>query len=66
MGRSSSPGSIIRTGFEAHRASYTMGKGALSQGVKQPGRETHYSPPISAEVKKTWISTSTPPYEFMA
>jgi hypothetical protein len=26
----------------------------------------HYSPPASAEVKKMWIYTSTPPYAFMA
>jgi hypothetical protein len=26
----------------------------------------HYSNPASAEVKKMWIYTSTPPYAFMA
>jgi hypothetical protein len=26
--------------------------GALSQGVKRPGRESDHSPPISAEVKE--------------
>jgi hypothetical protein len=36
--------------------------GALSPGVKWPGPEADYSPPTSAEVKKTWIYTSTPPY----
>jgi hypothetical protein len=36
--------------------------GALSPGVKSPGREADPSPPTSAEVKKTWIYTSTPPY----
>jgi hypothetical protein len=40
--------------------------GALSRGVKRPGREADHSPPASAEVKKTWIYTSTPPYAFMA
>jgi hypothetical protein len=39
---------------------------AFSLGVKWPGREVDHSPPISAEVKKTWIYTSTPPYVFMA
>jgi hypothetical protein len=34
--------------------------GALSSGVKQPGRETNHSLPTSAEVKNTWIYTSTP------
>jgi hypothetical protein len=40
--------------------------GAFSRGVKRPGREADYSPPTSAEVKNTWIYTSTPPYVFMA
>jgi hypothetical protein len=39
---------------------------ALSLEVKRPGRETDHSPSTSAEVKKTWIYTSTPPYAFMA
>jgi hypothetical protein len=40
--------------------------GALSPDVKRPGREADDSPPTSAEVKKIWIYTSTPPYAFMA
>jgi hypothetical protein len=40
--------------------------GALSQGVKRPGREADHSPPANAEVKKMCIYTSTPPYAFMA
>jgi hypothetical protein len=40
--------------------------GALSPGVKWQGREADHSPPTSAEVKKMWIYTSTPPYVFMA
>jgi hypothetical protein len=40
--------------------------GALSPGVKRPGREVDHSPPASAEVKKMWTYTSTPPYAFMA
>jgi hypothetical protein len=39
--------------------------GALSPGVKRPGCEANQSP-TSAEVKKIWIFTSTPPYAFMA
>jgi hypothetical protein len=35
-------------------------------GVKRQGREAGHSPPTSAEVKKMWIYTSTPPYIFMA
>jgi hypothetical protein len=41
-------------------------RGALSPGVKRAGREADHSPPTSAEFKKMWIYTSTPPYAFMA
>jgi hypothetical protein len=41
-------------------------QGALSLGVKRPGREAHHSPPVSVEVKNTWIYTSMPPYIFIA
>jgi hypothetical protein len=34
-------------------------------GVKRQGREAEHSPSASAEVKKMWIYTSTPPYSFM-
>jgi hypothetical protein len=40
--------------------------GTPSPGVKRPGREADHSPPTSAEVKKTLVYTSTPPYVFMA
>jgi hypothetical protein len=40
--------------------------GALSLGVKRPGREADHSPPSSAEVKNAWSYTSTPKYVFMA
>jgi hypothetical protein len=40
--------------------------GALSPGIKRQERETDYSSPTSAEVKKIWIYASTPPYAFMA
>jgi hypothetical protein len=40
--------------------------GALSPGLKRPGCEANHSPPTSAEVKKKWIYTSTPPWAFMA
>jgi hypothetical protein len=39
---------------------------AVSSGIKRPGREADHSPPTSAEVKKTWIYTFTPPHVFMA
>jgi hypothetical protein len=35
-------------------------------GVKRPGRESDHSSLSSAEVKKTWIYTSTPTYAFVA
>jgi hypothetical protein len=38
----------------------------LSPGVTRPGREADHSPPASAEVKRMWIYTSTPPYALMA
>jgi hypothetical protein len=38
---------------------------ALSPGVKQLGREVDHSLPTSAEIKKMWIYTCTPPYTSM-
>jgi hypothetical protein len=35
--------------------------GALSLGVKRPGREADHSPPSNAEVKNAWRYNSTPP-----
>jgi hypothetical protein len=40
--------------------------GALSVGVKRPGREADHSLPSSAEFKNAWIYTSAPQYAFMA
>jgi hypothetical protein len=40
--------------------------GALSPGVKRQGREADHSLPTSAQIKKIWIYTSSPPYTFMA
>jgi hypothetical protein len=51
---------IVQTGSEVYPTSYPMGTGALSSGVKRPGREVDRSPPTSAEVKRMWIYTSTP------
>jgi hypothetical protein len=39
--------------------------GALSLGVKRPGREADHSPPSSAESKNEWSYTSTPYYASM-
>jgi hypothetical protein len=38
----------------------------FTRGVKRSEREADHSPPASAEVKKMWIYTPTPPYSFMA
>jgi hypothetical protein len=38
-----------------------MGTRGFFLGVKRPGREADHSRPSSAEVKNTWIYTSTPP-----
>jgi hypothetical protein len=35
------------------------------RGLFPQGRGADHSPPTSAEVKKMWIYTSTPPYAFM-
>jgi hypothetical protein len=40
--------------------------GYFSWAVKRRGREADYSLQTIAEVKKTWIYTSTAPYTFMA
>jgi hypothetical protein len=40
--------------------------GIFPREVKRSGREADHSPPTSAEVKKMWTYTSTPPYAFMA
>jgi hypothetical protein len=57
---------VVQTGSGAHPASYTIGTDALFPGVKRPRREADHSPPVSAEVKNTWVYTSIPPYDFMA
>jgi hypothetical protein len=60
-----SPLHVVRTGCAAHPASYSMGTGALSMGVKRQKREADYSPQTIAEVKNIWINTSSLPYVFM-
>jgi hypothetical protein len=41
-------------------------RGLFPPGVTRQGCEADHSPPISAEVKKMWIYTYTPPYAFLA
>jgi hypothetical protein len=43
---------IFQTGSGVHTASYPMSTGGSSPEVKQPGRETDYSPPTSARSRK--------------
>jgi hypothetical protein len=57
---------VVQTGSGVHATSSLMGTGGSFPGVKWPGREADHSPAGSAEVKKMWIYTSTPPYAFMA
>jgi hypothetical protein len=57
---------IVQTGSGVNPTSYKMGTGGSFPGVKRHGRAADHSPPTSAEVKKMWIYTSTPPYVFMA
>jgi hypothetical protein len=73
-GRGSSPGRIKNFHFSMS-SRLTVGStqspiqwvpGALSPEVKRSGHEADHSPSVSIEVKKMWIYTSTPPYDFMA
>jgi hypothetical protein len=41
-------------------------RGTISLAIMRLGREADHSPVTSAEVKKTWIFISTPPYVFTA
>ena len=50
----------VQTGPEAHPASCTMGTVSFP-GVKRPGRGADHPPHLSAEVKKEYSYTSTPP-----
>jgi hypothetical protein len=52
--------------WDSHRLLLKGYGGGLFPGGKGPRRETDHSPSTSAEVKNTWIYTSTPPYVFMA
>jgi hypothetical protein len=49
----------VQNGSGAHSASYPMVPGALSLGIKRPGREADHSRPYNAEVKNAWRYTST-------
>jgi hypothetical protein len=72
-GRSSSPGTVknfhssmsSRLALGSTQSPIQWVPGAFTPGVKRQGREADHSPPNSAEVKKVWIYTPTPPYVFM-
>jgi hypothetical protein len=72
--RSSSPGKVksfllstpSRPVLGSTQSPFKLVQGALSPGVKRPGRDVDHSPSISTEVKKTWIYTSTPSHVFIA
>jgi hypothetical protein len=53
----------VKTGSGTDPASYPVGAGALSPGIKRPGREADQVP--SHVDKNIWIYTSTSPYVFM-
>jgi hypothetical protein len=72
-GRSSSPGRVKNFLFTSSRPDLgptlppiECVPGALSPGIKRQEREADQSPQTSAEVKKIWIYTPTPPNAFMA
>jgi hypothetical protein len=50
----------VQTDSGAHLASYTMGTGVLSRGVKRPDHDVYHSPPSSDEIRNEWRYTSTP------
>jgi hypothetical protein len=52
---------VSRTALGSTQPPIQLVTGALSLGVKQPGREADHSPPSSAENKNAWRYTSTPP-----
>jgi hypothetical protein len=56
----------VQNGPGAHPASYTMGNGFLSRGVKRPGRGVNHPPTSSTEVKERvelhLYSPSGPPW----
>jgi hypothetical protein len=58
--------SVFRTALEPTHPPIQLVSGALSLGVKRPGRATDHSPPSSAEVKNAWNYAFTPQYVFMA
>jgi hypothetical protein len=67
--RSSSPGKVKNFDFSISSRP-AVGRTQLPiywvPRVKRQGREANHLPPTIAEIKKTWIHISTPPYAFTA
>jgi hypothetical protein len=57
---------MFRMALEPTQPPIQWARGALSLGLKRPGREADHLPPSSAKVKNAWSYTSTPQYIFMA
>jgi hypothetical protein len=55
-----------QTGSGALPASYPVGSGGLSPGIKQLGCEADHSAPVSAKVKECMAFYLRPQYVFMA
>ena len=53
---------FVQTGPGAHQPTIQWVPG-LFPGVKRPGSGVDHPPPSSAEVKKKWSYTSTPPVD---
>jgi hypothetical protein len=51
----------VQTGSEAHLGSYLVRTKGFSSRGKEAGALFNHSPPFTAEVKKAWSYTSTPP-----
>jgi hypothetical protein len=57
---------VSRTALGPTQPSIQWVTGALSLGIKRPGREADHSPPSSAKDKNAWSYFSTPQCVFMA
>jgi hypothetical protein len=65
MGRSSNPIRVKKFNFSTpSRQALCSVYDCCSPGVKRPEREADHSLLTSAEIKKTLVYTSTPPYGF--
>jgi hypothetical protein len=56
---------FVQTGLGSTQPPIQWVPGALSPGVKRQWREADHPHPASAEVKKIWVYTFTPPYIFV-